>query len=110
MCRVTVECRAALSVVKPVRSVGTGTVVGPISVKRGGTIGGRVSRPPKSQQRQREFPSGSNFDVEINGTTVGTQYDQLNVTGTVTLGSATLNLTGTQYAGGRRSQFTDRRK
>src|SRR5207247_827441 len=41
------------------------------------------------------FVSGSNFNVEIGGTTPGntsTNYDQLNVTGTVDLGGATLNL------------------
>src|SRR5205085_4772027 len=31
------------------------------------------------------FNSGSNFNVELNGTTVGTQYDQVNVTGTATV-------------------------
>ena len=34
------------------------------------------------------------FLVEIEGTTVGTQYDQTNVTGTVTLAGATLTLAG----------------
>jgi hypothetical protein len=36
--------------------------------------------------------SGSTFGVELNGNTVGTQYDQLNVTGSVNLGGATLNV------------------
>jgi hypothetical protein len=40
------------------------------------------------------FAAGTAFDVEINGTTVGTQYDQLHSTGTVNLGGATLNLSG----------------
>lgn len=35
--------------------------------------------------------SGSTVNIEINGPIVGTQYDQLNVTGTVSLGNATLN-------------------
>jgi hypothetical protein len=34
--------------------------------------------------------SGSNFLVDINGPAVGTQYDQLNVTGTVTLNGGNL--------------------
>ena len=34
----------------------------------------------------------SHFRFEINGTTVGTQYDQLNVTGTVDLGGTTTDL------------------
>ncbi|MBP3957086.1 autotransporter-associated beta strand repeat-containing protein [Gemmata sp. G18] len=36
------------------------------------------------------FASGSTYAVAINGTTAGTQYDQLNVTGTVALAGATL--------------------
>ena len=36
------------------------------------------------------FSSGSTFAVEINGATPGTQYDRVNVVGTVNLGSATL--------------------
>jgi autotransporter-associated beta strand protein len=39
--------------------------------------------------------SGSTFRVDVNGTTAGTGYDQLNVTGTVNLGGATLAATGT---------------
>lgn len=39
--------------------------------------------------------SATTFSVQANGPTVGTQYDQLNVTGTVTLGNATLLVTGT---------------
>ena len=37
------------------------------------------------------------FAAEVNGTTPGTQHDQLNVTGTVALGNATLALTSTGY-------------
>ena len=42
--------------------------------------------------REAEFDIAI-LDVDLNGTTVGTQYDQQNVTGTVALGGATLNLT-----------------
>jgi CSLREA domain-containing protein len=38
------------------------------------------------------FDSSSSFAVEIGGITPGTNHDQLNVTGTVSLGNATLNL------------------
>jgi autotransporter-associated beta strand protein len=37
------------------------------------------------------FSSGSIFAVDLGGTTAGTGYDQLNVTGTVSLGGATLS-------------------
>ncbi|HEV8268166.1 MAG TPA: hypothetical protein VGR00_08040 [Thermoanaerobaculia bacterium] len=47
---------------------------------------------------------GSTFSVEINGPTVSTQYDQLNVTGTVTLGGTlAVSLGYTPSAG---TQFT----
>jgi fibronectin-binding autotransporter adhesin len=41
------------------------------------------------------FASGSTFSVQVNGTSLaGTDYDQLNVTGAVNLGNATLNAAG----------------
>ena len=40
------------------------------------------------------FVAGANFDVEIEGPLVGTEYDQLIVNGAVALGGATLNLSG----------------
>lgn len=40
------------------------------------------------------FSSATTLAIEINGATVGTQYDQLNVTGTVVLGNAILALSG----------------
>ena len=40
------------------------------------------------------FPDSSSYDVEIGGTTPGTEHDQINVTGTVTIGnSVALNTT-----------------
>ena len=36
--------------------------------------------------------SGSTVNIDINGPILGTQYDQLNVTGSVSLGNATLVL------------------
>src|SRR5262249_61252654 len=37
------------------------------------------------------FPAGSSFVVRLNGPVAGTGYDQLQVTGTVNLGGATLS-------------------
>ena len=84
-------------------------IFGPVTVASGGTLGGTGSTGAITAQSgghvapgtspgilnsgNVSFSSGSNFDVELNGTTVGTQYDQLNVTGAVSLGSATLNVT-----------------
>jgi hypothetical protein len=42
-----------------------------------------------------QYAAGSFFDEEINGTGFGTDFDTLLVTGTIDLGGATLNLTGT---------------
>jgi len=84
-------------------------IVGPVTVASGATLGGTGltgavtvqsgghiapgTSPGILNSDGVSFASGSNFDVEIDGTTVGTQYDQLNVTGTVSLGNATLNVT-----------------
>src|SRR5205823_3112773 len=43
--------------------------------------------------------SGANFDVQITGLNVGSQYDQLNVTGAVSLTGAVLNITGNFLVG-----------
>ncbi len=68
---------------------GTGTT-GAITVQSGGHVAPGTS-PGILNSGNVSFSSGSNFDVELNGTTVGTQYDQLNVTGSVSLGNAKLN-------------------
>ena len=72
---------------------GDGTVVGPISVSSGGSVAPGLS-PGILNTGAINFSGGSSFNVEINGTTPGTGHDQLNVTGTVSLGGATLNLSG----------------
>ncbi|HEV3445804.1 MAG TPA: autotransporter-associated beta strand repeat-containing protein, partial [Gemmataceae bacterium] len=41
------------------------------------------------------FTQGANFNVDINGTTPGTQFSVLNVTGTVTITNSNLNVTTT---------------
>jgi uncharacterized repeat protein (TIGR01451 family) len=69
---------------------GTGTV-GAVTVNSGGTLGPGLSTGILNSGSVT-LSSGSTLTIEINGTAVGTQYDQLNVTGTVTLGNATLNV------------------
>lgn len=68
---------------------GTGTV-GALTVA-GGTVGPGNSPGVLNVQGDYTQTTGT-LNVELNGTTLGTQYDQLNVTGLVTLGGA---LTGT---------------
>ncbi len=72
---------------------GHGLVNGPVSVQSGGSVAPGNS-PGILNTGSVTFTAGSNFNVEINGYVAGTDYDQLNVTGTVDLGSATLNLSG----------------
>lgn len=69
---------------------GRGTV-GAITVQSGGHVAPGNS-PGCMSSGNASFVNGSSFDVELGGNTVCTQYDQLNVTGTVDLGGATLNL------------------
>lgn len=68
---------------------GTGTLggsgsVGSITVASGGTLAPGNS-PGILNTGNVDLQSGSNLNMEINGTVAGTDYDQLNVTGTVTL-------------------------
>jgi hypothetical protein len=71
---------------------GTGTILGPVSVASGGTVA-PGSSPGILNTGDVSFATGSAYAVEIGGTTVGTDYDQQNVTGTVALSNATLTLT-----------------
>jgi large repetitive protein len=70
---------------------GAGTV--PVVTLAGGATLAPGSSPGTLSSGNVTFNSGSTFAIELHGTTAGTQYDQLNVTGTVSLGGATLNLT-----------------
>ena len=71
---------------------GTGTInsANTTTVQSGGRVAPGTS-PGILNTGNVSFASGSTFAVELNGTTVGTQYDQLNVTGTVALGNAVLS-------------------
>lgn len=68
---------------------GTGKV-GEITVESGGKVSPGTS-PGCLAAGNTTFVSGSTFEVEIAGTTVCSEYDQLRVTGTVNLGNSTLN-------------------
>ncbi len=71
---------------------GSGTIGGghTLTINNGGTLAPGNS-PGIINSGSVTFNSGSTFNVELNGTTVGTGYDQLNVTGTVDLNGATLD-------------------
>ena len=70
---------------------GTGTTSNAVTVNSGGTLAPGLSTGIINTG-DLALTAGSTLAIEINGTTVGTQYDQVNVTGTVTLGGATLNV------------------
>jgi autotransporter-associated beta strand protein len=72
---------------------GTGTISGAVTVNSGGTLAPGVS-PGILTSGNVSFASGSTFSVEITGATEGSQYDQLNVTGTVALNNATISVSG----------------
>src|SRR5438034_4834419 len=74
---------------------GTGTVGAVTSTASGGTVSPGVAGPGILSSGNVNWSSGSpSFLVQLNGTTAGTGYDQLNVTGSVHPGGATLSGAG----------------
>jgi fibronectin-binding autotransporter adhesin len=77
---------------------GAGTLGGAVIANGGSVVPGQTAATPGrlTVNGNVEFGMSAAFTVELNGTTAGTQYDQLLVTGanrTVTLGGASLNRT-----------------
>ncbi|AWM41402.1 Extracellular serine protease precursor [Gemmata obscuriglobus] len=68
---------------------GTGTV-GAVTVNPGGVLAPGTSPGILNSTGNLTFSAGSTFLVEVNGTTVGTQYDRYVTTGTANLNGATL--------------------
>jgi autotransporter-associated beta strand protein len=77
------------SVASGVTLKGTGTYSTPVSVLSGATIAPGNS-PGTISTGNLTLASGSTAAMEIDGTTAGTGYDQIAVTGTVTINNATL--------------------
>ncbi|MDY6955153.1 MAG: filamentous hemagglutinin N-terminal domain-containing protein, partial [Thermodesulfobacteriota bacterium] len=70
---------------------GTGNIIGTVTVDPGATLApgesaGRLSTGDLA------LNAGATYFVELNGTTVGDDYDQVDVTGAVDLGGATLDV------------------
>ena len=60
---------------------GTGTVFGPLSMtSAGGSVAPGTSPGQLTVDDNVTFNANGSVNVELNGTTVGTQYDQLRVT------------------------------
>lgn len=72
---------------------GTPTILGTLTAS---VAGARISpgfSPGIINSGDLTLTPGSFVDIELNGTTAGTGYDQINVTGAVNLNGATLNVT-----------------
>jgi len=100
----TIASPAQLTVSSGANLIGTGTIVGPVSVLSGGHLAPGLS-PGTINTGSLLLKTGSFLDEQIFGSTPGTgagHYDQVNVTGTVNLdagndGGATLTLDLTGY-------------
>lgn len=72
---------------------GNGSFVGGLIISDGGTLAPGNSAGQLSVFGNLQMDDNSNFNVELNGLTAGTQYDQLLMNGyTLTLGLAALNV------------------
>ncbi len=83
---------------------GTGTI-GALTALSGGTVAPGAS-PGILNSGALSMTTGSTLSLEINGTTLGTGYDQLSVTGGVDITGATLTLGGTFNGGPTSDLFT----
>lgn len=87
----TVSGTGTYSVASGVTLKGTGTYSMPVTVQSGGTIAPGNS-PGTISTGNLTLASGSTATMEIDGTTAGTEHDQIAVTGTVTISNATLTV------------------
>lgn len=71
---------------------GVFTTTGAITVTAPGASISPGASPGIINSGNLSLTAGSTVNIEVNGPIVGTQYDQLNVTGTVALGNANLNV------------------
>ena len=77
---------------KAVNLIGSGTVTGSLTTTAAGASISPGSSPGILNTGNLTLISGTTVNMEINGLTPGTLHDQINVTGTVDLGGATLNV------------------
>src|SRR5439155_11041287 len=76
---------------------GSGTLSRPVTLNSGGRLSpGSAAAAGVLRTNSVAAASGSVFAFDLNApyATAGTDYDQVNVTGSVSLGGATLNLVG----------------
>ncbi len=73
----------------------TGSVLGVLTVNSGGSVAPGMAAPGiLTVNGSTTFAGGSSLQIQIDGASLGTDYDQLKVNGTVNLGSATLTPSG----------------
>lgn len=89
---------------KAVALMGTPTITGAVSTSAAGATIAPGLSPGIINTGDLSLTSGSNVNVELLGTTPGTGHDQINVTGTVSLGNANLNVV--QFAGTPPASYT----
>ncbi len=92
----TIASGSAVTVPTGATLDGVGMVNGTVNVQAGGHLapGDASDTSGILHTASTTLTTGANFDVELNGATAGTKYNQLNATGTVNLAGATLNLAG----------------
>ncbi len=79
---------------------GTGAISGGLTVNSGGTLSPGISGPSAFGSGSLVINAGGVFKVDLNSSTAGTGYDQLNITGTVNLTGSTLVLASTRTVHG----------
>jgi len=90
---VTGSTASATTVASGATLGGTGTLGGTVTVQNGGALAPGVSPGTLTVNGDLTMAAGSTLAVEINGTTAGTQYDQVIVNGAVDVSGATLSAT-----------------
>ena len=92
----SLESGSAVTVPTGATLDGIGTISDSVNVQAGGQLapGDDVHDPGILNTASTTLATGANYDAYLNGTTAGTQYSQLNSTGTVNLAGAELNLPG----------------
>ena len=89
---VTGSTAGATTVASGATLSGTGTLGGTVTVQSGGILSPGTSPGSLTIQGDLTMDAGSTLAIEINGTTAGTQYDQLVVNGATGIGGATLSV------------------
>lgn len=82
-----------VNITKALHVKGSFTIGGTFTLSNAGAQVSPGTSPGIINSGSLTLTGGSTVNIEINGPNVGSQYDQLNVTGTVDLGGATLNTT-----------------